>query len=274
MYRRKFVKAVGSGLALGTVASRLSFAKASPSSSHIAIGTQAKPTLALDGLMIAHGDRCKTAGLLQAAYDHGIRYIDTSMTHIAGRSERRIGRFLENRKRDQFFVQSRLKVRRKEVATSELELSLARLRTDYLDAFLLDTEVRNKIDDQFEIPDENTFEALIEAKEAGKIRKIGLRGFEESEQLDRLLKLYGEHVEIVMIPFGMGDDTKLMRQAQRYGFDLIAEGDRKLQQQIFTDKAGVDQLPKGLSSWVVSFTDPKTFKDIIGRFDELAGGAA
>ncbi|WP_164545735.1 aldo/keto reductase [Paenibacillus albus] len=115
------------------------------------------------------------AAVLKLAYDSGVRYFDTSVAY--GESERIVGHFLAQVPRESVFLASKVRVREdvtaKEavvLAKLSLEQSLARMRTDYLDLYQVhDPNVLANV-----LAENGVLHMLLEAKERGVIRNIGL----------------------------------------------------------------------------------------------------
>jgi aryl-alcohol dehydrogenase-like predicted oxidoreductase len=127
--------------------------------------------LVLGTMIINSGELEMSFGLLDAAVDLGYTTIDTAHVY---KSERAIGQWMEERKnRDQLVViskgahpnQDRKRVTPFDI-TSDLYDSLARLRTDYIDIYLLHR-------DDMELPVGPIVEILNEHYRAGRIRSFG-----------------------------------------------------------------------------------------------------
>jgi aryl-alcohol dehydrogenase-like predicted oxidoreductase len=111
------------------------------------------------------------------ALDLGINFFDTANVYSTGSSEEFLGRFLKaNAKREDTVVATKLNgvmrdgpngkgLSRKEIFF-ELDQSLRRLQTDYVDLYQI-----HRWD--YEVPIEETLEALHDAVKAGKVRYIG-----------------------------------------------------------------------------------------------------
>ena len=110
--------------------------------------------------------------LLNTYLDAGGNYIETSQSYGDGESERKIGRSVMHR-RDEFVLVSKIDSRDRAGAAREIDLALRNLRTDHLDVLLMHAVA--SVEELDTILSENgAYEAAIEAKEAGKIRFIGL----------------------------------------------------------------------------------------------------
>ena len=114
--------------------------------------------------------------LIHAAIDAGITFLDNAWDYNDGLSEARMGQAIADR-RDRVFLMTKVCTHGRDgkVATRQLEDSLRRLRTDYLDLWQIHEVV---FDDE---PDRHfakggTVEALERARKAGKVRYLGFTG--------------------------------------------------------------------------------------------------
>lgn len=114
--------------------------------------------------------------IVQEAVDNGITFMDNAWEYHGGRSEELMGKALEGRRKDVFLM---TKVcshgRDKTVAMQQLEQSLKRLKTDYLDLWQIH-EVVYENDPELHFAKEGAVEALTEAKKQGKVRYVGFTG--------------------------------------------------------------------------------------------------
>lgn len=109
----------------------------------------------------------KAVHLLQKAYAHGINFYDTARFYTD--SEEKIGAAFEGM-RDKIYIASKTMTTKVDEFWEQLETTLKNLRTDYLDIY------------QFHNPafcpkpgdGTGLYEAMLEAKEQGKIRHIGI----------------------------------------------------------------------------------------------------
>ncbi|MEX2460515.1 MAG: aldo/keto reductase [Paenibacillaceae bacterium] len=109
---------------------------------------------------------------LNYALDHGINYIDTAAAY--NNSEEIIGASISHR-REEFFLATKTNKRNYAEAKEEIERSLVRMKTDHID--LLQLHYVNYVDEFKQITGENgAYVAALEAKQAGKVRHIGITG--------------------------------------------------------------------------------------------------
>jgi aryl-alcohol dehydrogenase-like predicted oxidoreductase len=107
------------------------------------------------------------------AFELGINFIDTANVYARGGAEEFLGEVLAGRPRDSYVLATKLfwpmngdHGLSREQVFKQLDASLARLRTDYLDLYQC-----HRYD--FDTPLEETMEALTEVVRRGKVRHIG-----------------------------------------------------------------------------------------------------
>ena len=114
----------------------------------------------------------QTQEMLAKALDLGVNFIDTANVYAGGTSEEYIGKSLKNLNvaRDKVVIASKVYFNEgclsKEAITREIEGTLKRLDTDYLDLYQI-----HRFD--YDHPIEETMEALDSLVKAGKVRAIG-----------------------------------------------------------------------------------------------------
>jgi len=117
--------------------------------------------------------------IIHSAIDHGINFLDNCWDYNEGMSELRMGRALRaNQSRQKVFLMTKIDGRTKEEAARQLDQSLERLQTDCIDLVQHHEVLR------FEDPNRifaaaGAQEALLAAKQAGKIRFIGFTGHKD-----------------------------------------------------------------------------------------------
>ena len=116
-------------------------------------------------------DEAGTEAVVRHALDLGINFFDTANGYSAGTSEEYLGRALkQNIARDKVVIASKVYFNPGRLSAAairrEIDGSLKRLGTDYLDLYII-----HRFD--YETPIEETMEALNELVKAGKVRAIG-----------------------------------------------------------------------------------------------------
>jgi len=112
--------------------------------------------------------------IIRAALDEGINFLDNAWCYNEGESERVMGRALQEGYRDKAFLMTKSHGRDAATFRQQLEESLRRLQTDFID--LIQFHEINDPDVPRRIYDEGAIEAALEARETGKIRYIGFTG--------------------------------------------------------------------------------------------------
>ncbi len=119
--------------------------------------------------------------MLRRAYDRGITLYDTANMYLD--SEEKIGLAFEGLRHQVVLATKSIK-RDSEGAEAQIEQSLRVLRTDYLDLFQFH-QVSQEADYQTLMGPNGAMEAVVRAREAGKIRHIGFT----SHSLEMAVKL-------------------------------------------------------------------------------------
>jgi aryl-alcohol dehydrogenase-like predicted oxidoreductase len=126
-------------------------------------------------LTYGHGvEREQTEACTKAAFEAGINFFDTSNVYGVGAAETAWGEILKDFKRDSYVLATKLYFQVSETDRGlsseqihkQLDLSLERLQTDYVDLYQC-----HRFDP--ETPIEETMEALTEVAASGKVREIG-----------------------------------------------------------------------------------------------------
>jgi aryl-alcohol dehydrogenase-like predicted oxidoreductase len=160
--------------------------------SRVAIGTWA-----IGGWMWGGTDETESISTIRSALDHGINVIDTAPAYGFGRSEEIVGKAIaEGRLRDRVVIATKVGLEWKDGNVfrnasqgrimREVEDSLRRLRTDYIDIYQVHWP------DPL-VPIEETAAAMKMLLKQGKIRAIGVSNF-SLEQMQRFRSVAPLHV--------------------------------------------------------------------------------
>jgi len=193
LHRRQVLKTLGlagSALAVAGPAGLIDWLVPSSTGAATASGDIPKRPLGKTGVYVsalcfggAHwgriDDDVEAIRILHEALDAGVNFFDNAWEYNAGRSEELMGRALQGR-RQQAIVMTKVCThgRDKKVAMQQLEESLRRLNTDYLDLWQIHEVVYEDDPDRHFRPD-GAAEALLEAKRQGKVRFIGFTGHKD-----------------------------------------------------------------------------------------------
>jgi aryl-alcohol dehydrogenase-like predicted oxidoreductase len=145
--------------------------------------------------------------ILREALDRGINFLDNSWDYGEGESEERAGRALQDGYREKAFLMTKIDGRSKKEATRQLNESLKRMRTDYID--LVQHHEIIRYDDANRIFDaDGAQSALEEAREAGKVRYIGFTGHKDPHVHLHMLEVADAHdctFDTVQLPLNVMD---------------------------------------------------------------------
>ncbi|WP_242343688.1 aldo/keto reductase [Anaeromyxobacter terrae] len=113
--------------------------------------------------------------IVRTAIDGGITFLDNCWDYNDGESERRMGKALQGGYREKVFLMSKIDGRDAATAARQIDESLQRLRTDRVDLMQIH-EVIRPTDPERCFAQGGAVEALVAARQAGKIRYIGFTG--------------------------------------------------------------------------------------------------
>lgn len=179
--------------------------------------TDLKVTIVSFGAMLT-----PEAEVMEAAFDMGINYVDTARRYMGGRNEEIVGRALQGR-RDKVYLATKTisSSSSKKDIFSDVETSLMKLKTDYIDVIQLHS--LNSKDRAF-IPE--TREALLELRKQGKVRFFGVTT--HTNQADILNALADDptkffDVALVAYNFKSSADIKqAIARAAKSGIGIVA----------------------------------------------------
>lgn len=166
------------------------------------------------GIPIQRIDASGTKELVRELAARGINYIDTARGYTV--SEAYLGEALEGR-RESFVLATKSMARTREAMAQDIETSLRNLRTGYIDLY----QVHNPTVEQLEqvLAPGGALEALMEAREAGKIGHLGITAH-SLQVFEKALGL--PWVETIMFPYniveGQGEELIARCEEQNIGF--------------------------------------------------------
>lgn len=159
--------------------------------------------------------------IVAKALDHGVNFFDNAWEYHDGLSEERLGRALKG-KRDAAFVMTKVCThgRDKTVAMRMLEESLRRLQTDHLDLWQVHEVVYDNDPDLIFAPN-GAAEALVTAKQQGKVRFIGFTGHKDPSIHLKMLS-HDFPFDTVQMPLNCFDAT-----FRSFENDVLPEANRR-----------------------------------------------
>ena len=146
--------------------------------------------------------------LVHQAIDRGINFVDNCWDYNKGRSELRVGVALDQGGyRDRVFLMTKIDGRTKQEAASQIDTSLKRMRTDRID-LVQHHEILRYDDPDRVFAEGGAMEALLEAKQAGKLRYIGFTGHKDPRIHLQMLAVAAENgflFDAVQMPLNVMD---------------------------------------------------------------------
>src|SRR5581483_4107635 len=117
-------------------------------------------------------DEQESIGIIRAALDNGMNFLDNCWDYNNGQSEIRMGKALRDGYRKKAFLMTKIDGRTRQAAAQQIEESLKRLQTDRIDLLQFHEVIRDTDPDRI-FAKGGGMEAALEAKSQGKIRFIG-----------------------------------------------------------------------------------------------------
>ena len=158
-------------------------------------------------LGLKHVDEQLALRIVRSAIDRGMTFMDNSWDYNEGVSEIRMGKALEDGYRKKVFLMTKIDGRSKKEATRQLDECLKRLKVDMID--LVQHHEIIRFEDPHRIFDkEGANAALVEAKQAGKVRYIGFTGHKDPHIHLYMLRVAAEHqfkFDSVQMPLNVMD---------------------------------------------------------------------
>jgi predicted aldo/keto reductase-like oxidoreductase len=136
--------------------------------------------------IITHMDEATAQKTIETALAGGVRFFDTAAGYGGGGSEQRYGMFLTPKYRDVIFLMTKSAAGSAQAARQQLDQSLGRLKTDYLDLWQMHTlhsaaEADSRIN-------QGVLDVMLEAQAKGKVKHLGFTGHHQPESHLRMLE--------------------------------------------------------------------------------------
>lgn len=174
-------------------------------------------SIGMGGIPLQRVDEGEAERIVNTALDQGINFFDSARGYTD--SEAKFGLVLRKR-RQEAIIATKSMERTKEGILQEVNKSLKALQVDYIDLYQLHNVKSLAALDQVLGPN-GALRGLIQAKEQGKIRHIGITGH-VAEVLEKAITL-GEF-ETVQFPFNaveLGPTEKILPLAQAHNLGTI-----------------------------------------------------
>ena len=208
------------------------------------------PILSFGGQRIVDEHNCtadEAIEIVNTALDRGIRYFDTAWIYSKGQAETRLGKVVKHR-RPEMWIASKTVATVRDEARRQLETSLTRLQTDYVDEWRLHNVWDYARLDAF-TGKGSALEAAVQAREEGLVRYISISSHTDPEilvealnrfpfdsalialsALDHFILSFAEEflpianargiATIGMKVLGLGSLTRELERSLRYAFSL------------------------------------------------------
>jgi len=145
--------------------------------------------------------------IVREAIDRGINFLDNSWDYNDGASEIRMGKALRDGYRPKAFLMTKIDGRSKTEAQRQLDESLRRLGTEYID-LVQHHEILRYEDPHRIFDEEGAHHTLMKARDAGKIRYIGFTGHKDPHIHLYMLQVAAAHgftFDTVQMPLNVMD---------------------------------------------------------------------
>src|SRR3974390_1433226 len=120
-------------------------------------------------------DEQESIRIIRSGLDSGIKFLANCWDYNGGQSETPMGKSLLEGYRQKPFLMTKIDGQTKQAASQQLEESLRRLQTDHVDLLPFHEVIRDGDPDRI-FGKGGGMEAVLEAKQQGKLRYIGFTG--------------------------------------------------------------------------------------------------
>lgn len=156
-----------------------------------------------------------TNKVIDALENKGVNFIDTARGYTI--SEEYIGNALEGR-REKFFIATKSMSRDYEGMKKDIDISLEKLKTEYIDLY----QIHNLKPEEYEniFNQDKAYRALLEAKEEGKIKEIGIT----SHSLETIeMAVEDNKFATIQFPYNIVENQadEVFKKANKNGIGII-----------------------------------------------------
>ncbi len=112
--------------------------------------------------------------IIEKGLEEGIRFFDNAPLYSSGKAEERYGKFLTPKYRDVAFIMTKTLARNRKDALKDLDASLSRMKTGYVDLWQIHAlDSPGDVDERIK---NGVLDAFLEAREKGRVKHIGFTG--------------------------------------------------------------------------------------------------
>jgi predicted aldo/keto reductase-like oxidoreductase len=152
-------------------------------------------------------DESEGIRIIRSAVDRGITFLDNSCDYHDGKSEIWMGKALKDGYRKRIFLMTKYNGRTRKAAAEQIDTSLQRLQVDTIDLIQFHENIRLEDPDRYFAPG-GAHEAVMAAKQAGKVRFVGFTGHKDPLVHLRMLDVaaqHGFHFDTCQMPLNVLD---------------------------------------------------------------------
>lgn len=180
----------------------------------------------LGGFHMAKAGPKNATSIIHRALDLGVNFFDSAHKYHGGLSDEFYGHALQGGKRKQALLMSKAELRDEDGAMRQLEDTLKRMRTDYLDLWQCHEVARMDEVEKIFGP-KGSLEAFVKAKKQGKVRHIGFTGHHDPEVHLALLNGFDgwetvQHPLNLVDPHYLSFTKNVLPKVQQKGLGTIA----------------------------------------------------
>ena len=160
--------------------------------------------------------------VMETAFDMGINYVDTARRYMGGRNEEIVGRALKGR-RDKIYLATKTvsSSSSKKDMFSDVETSLSKLKTDYIDVIQL-----HNLSSKDRAFNPETREALLELRKQGKVRFFGITSHtNQAEILNALADDPTKFFDVALVGYNFKSGPEIKQaiaHAAKSGIGIVA----------------------------------------------------
>ncbi|CAB1079911.1 hypothetical protein D1AOALGA4SA_7610 [Olavius algarvensis Delta 1 endosymbiont] len=142
--------------------------------------------LGVGGAHVGNASEKDAQAIIEKALEEGVRFFDNAPFYSGGRAEQRYGKFLTPKYRDVAFIMTKTLATNRKSALKDLDNSLARMKTDYVDLWQMHAlgsprDVEGRVQN-------GVLDAFLEARKKGKVRHIGFTGHDSYQAHLKMLE--------------------------------------------------------------------------------------
>ena len=130
--------------------------------------------LGVGGDHVGRASEKDAQAIIEQALEEGVRFFDNAPLYSGGKAEERYGKFLTPKYRDVSFIMTKTLATNRKDALKDLDASLSRMKTDYVDLWQVHA-LQSPKDVEARVQN-GVLDAFVEARNTGKVRHIGFTG--------------------------------------------------------------------------------------------------